>query len=168
MQVRRAAVLSLLLFTVLGSPLAQGVAAAASPCPNLTLLLDTSGSMLENPAGPVGVMDPTPSKRKCNIAIAALSKLVSQYDGVLPIGLSLFPSDGMCGSAKLNISPALFTGQSINSLLSSSAPTSFVPDTPTSASISSLAGMAHPHLLPPRCPETGRTKFRRSPLARQR
>lgn len=142
MQVRRAAVLSLMFFTVLGSPLAPGVAAAASPCPNLTLLLDTSGSMLENPAGPVGVMDPTPSKRKCNIAIAALSKLVSQYDGVLPIGLSLFPSDGMCGSAKLNISPALFTGQSINSLLNSSAPTSFVPDTPTSASISSLAGMA--------------------------
>ena len=141
MQRRRALVLLFSLSLFLGIQLAPS-AGAASPCPNLTLLLDTSGSMLENPAGPVGVMDPTPSKRKCNVAIAALNKLVSEYDGVLPIGLSLFPSDGMCGSAKLNIPPALLTGQSIISLLNTSAPTSFVPDTPTSASISSLAGMA--------------------------
>jgi hypothetical protein len=133
---------ALALVLSLGCLIAHRGVAVASPCPNLTILLDTSGSMLENPAGPVGTEDPTPSKRKCNIAIAALSNLVSEYDGILPIGLSIFPSDGMCGPAKLNIAPALFSGQSIISLLGKSAPTSFTPDTPTSASINSLAGMA--------------------------
>lgn len=115
--------------------------AAAGPCPNLTILLDASGSMLENPAGPAGTIEPTVSKRKSTIAIAALTNLVNTYDGVLPLGLSIFPSDGMCGAAQLNVAPALFTGQSINSLLSKSAPTSFAPDTPTSASISSIGSM---------------------------
>lgn len=115
--------------------------AAAGPCPNLTILFDASGSMLENPAGPAGTIEPTVSKRKSTIAIAALANLVNTYDGVLPIGFSVFPSDGMCGAAKLNVAPALFTGQSITSLLSKSAPADFAPDTPTSASITSLGSM---------------------------
>jgi len=98
--------------------------------------------MLENAAGPTGMLEPTVSKRKSSIAIAALTTLVNNYDGVLPIGLALFPSDGMCGAAKLNVPPALLTKQQINSLLATSAPASFTPDTPTSASITSLAGMA--------------------------
>lgn len=120
----------------------QEAAAVASSCPNLTILLDTSGSMLENPAGPKGMAATTLDQRKSSIAIAALTTLVNTYDGVLPMGLALFPSDGLCGAAKLNVPPALLTKQQINSLLATSAPTSFAPDTPTSASINSLAGMA--------------------------
>ena len=112
---------------------------AAGKCPNLTILLDASGSMLENPAGPQSVQEPDVSKRKYSVAVAALTDLVNLYDGVLPIGLSIFPSDGMCGAAKLDVPPALYTRQQIISLLNSSAPQNFAPDTPTSASIGSLA-----------------------------
>lgn len=116
----------------------ESVALASAKCPNLTILLDASGSMLENPAGPSGAIDPVVANRKYTVAAKALTDLVNLYDGVLPIGMSIFPSDGMCGAATLNIAPALYTRQSIISLLGSSAPASFAPDTPTSASIASL------------------------------
>ncbi len=115
------------------------LAQASSKCPNLTILLDASGSMLENPAGPSNTVESNPANRKYTIAVAALTSLVDLYDGVLPIGLSIFPSDGMCGAATLNIPPAHYTRQAIIDLLNKSAPPSLVPDTPTSASVSSLA-----------------------------
>jgi hypothetical protein len=101
-------------------------------------LLDTSGSMLENPAGPSGVIEPVVANRKYSIAAEALRALVGQYHAVLHIGLAIFPSDGMCGAATLNIPPALDTQERIKILLSNSSPVNFLPDTPTSASINSL------------------------------
>lgn len=124
---------------VMGFLTAGGGAALAAPkCPNLTILLDASGSMLENPAGPSGSLEANVANRKYTIAAQALTELVNLYDGVLPIGMSIFPSDGMCGAANLNIAPALGTRQAIVSLLNGSAPASFAPDTPTSASVASL------------------------------
>lgn len=65
-------------------------AAVAGKCPNLTILLDQSASMAQDP---MGVVQPKGSQSaKWAIATAALTKLNNRFDGLLPIGYSNFPS----------------------------------------------------------------------------
>lgn len=68
--------------------------AAAASCPNLSILLDQSASMAKTPAGNTPLSG---EKSKWDIAVAALSNIITKYDGLLPIGYSNFPyQDSSC------------------------------------------------------------------------
>lgn len=104
---------SLLVGVVVGSP---GAAAAAS-CPSLTIVLERSGSMLWDLAGRTGVSDP--AKQRWGIAKAAIERAVAAYNNKLPIGLTLFPADDLCGtSGTLRVPPGYDTQAAIHAALS--------------------------------------------------
>ncbi len=85
--------------------------AHAGPCPNLAIIVDRSGSMLDNVAG----MPPMAGElSRWQIAKNAITTLVSQYDGKLPIGISYFPRAGnSCGTSSFSVNPGYGTKQSI-------------------------------------------------------
>ena len=103
----------LLLAVVGGFP---GAAAAAS-CPSLTIVLERSGSMLLDLAGHAGVADP--AKQRWGIAKAAIERAVAAYSDKLPIGLTFFPADDLCGaSGTLRVPPGYDTQAAIHAALS--------------------------------------------------
>lgn len=111
----------------LGGPLE----ARGGKCPNLVIVLDRSGSM---DAAPDGSSAP-PGGSRWEIAVKALKELVDTYDGQLPIGLSLFASDGSCAGGKLNIPPAYDTAAQIKMTIEKDSP---ISATPTSETIENL------------------------------
>lgn len=80
----------------------QAAVAGSGKCPNLTILLDQSASMQQDP---MGVLQPKGSPNsKWAIATASLTKLNNRFDGLLPIGYSNFPSaDNGCMTQGLRI-----------------------------------------------------------------
>lgn len=64
--------------------------ALAKPCPTLTILLDQSASMVQNPTG---ATEPDAKKQKWGIATKALTQLNNRYTGFLPIGYGNFPTE---------------------------------------------------------------------------
>lgn len=119
----------LLLLVCLAAPSAHG----AERCPNLVIVLDRSGSMSRNPAGAV---EPDINRRKWTIAVRALKDLLAKYDGQLPIGLSLYSSDGSCGAGSLLVPPAYGTRAQIAMQLDASSPAG---NTPTSSTVRNVA-----------------------------
>lgn len=119
--------LLLALFVVLASP----AYSRAGKCPNLIIVLDKSGSM---DAAPDGSAAP-PGGSRWEIAVKALKELLDTYDGQLPIGLSLFASDGSCAGGKLVIPPGYETSAQIKMTIEKDSPTSA---TPTSETIENL------------------------------
>jgi hypothetical protein len=111
----------------------------AARCPRLTILFDASGSMQANPMGPGNIKETDPTKRKFTIAANATNAFAKAYESQIQLGMALFPSNGMCGAASLSIPPALYNAAKISDLLGRGEPTSFLPDSPTSASITSVA-----------------------------
>src|SRR5215510_4885467 len=61
--------------------------ALAAKCPNLHIVLDSSGSM----SGTI------PGGTRWSVAKDAVNKVVEAYDGRMPIGLTIFPGGG-CNS----------------------------------------------------------------------
>ena len=110
-------VLSLVIPSLLAGVVAScpGVAAAAS-CPALTIVLERSGSMMWDLAGR-SVADP--AKQRWGIAKAAIERAVAAYNNKLPIGLTLFPADDLCGaSGTLRVPPGYDTQAAIHAALS--------------------------------------------------
>lgn len=85
--------------------------AHAGPCPNLAIVVDRSGSMLDNVAGTA----PMPGElSRWQIAKNAITTLVSQYDGKLPIGISFFPrASSSCATSSFAVNPGYGTKQGI-------------------------------------------------------
>lgn len=111
-------VLTLILPSLLASLVAAHPgAAAAARCPSLTIVLERSGSMLLDLAGHPGVAEP--AKQRWGIARAAIERAVAAYNNKLPIGLTLFPADDLCGtSGTLRIPPGYDTLAAIHTALS--------------------------------------------------
>jgi MYXO-CTERM domain-containing protein len=109
-------------------------AGRAEKCPNLVIVLDKSGSMRQAPNGQA---ESDPAKQKWGIAVRALTALVNRYNNQLPIGLSLFPSDGGCGTATLNVPPAYDTAARIIQAMNGSGPGG---STPTCTAVTAIAG----------------------------
>ena len=104
----------LILATTLGSG-----AAFAARCPSLTIVLERSGSMLWDLAGHPIV--PDPNLQRWGIAKAAIERAVAAYNNRLPLGLTLFPSDNLCGSGEsLRVPPAYDTQAAISAALADS------------------------------------------------
>ena len=90
--------------------------AEASRCPSLTIVLERSGSMLLDLAGHSGPSEL--GKTRWGIAAAAIERAVATYNNRLPLGLTLFPADNLCGSAeRLRIAPAYDTQAAISRAL---------------------------------------------------
>lgn len=112
--------------------------AAAGRCPNLTILIDRSGSMKSDLAG----HDPPDTGQMSRWAIAqsGLAAVLGQYDGHLPIGFSYFPTDNSCGSkSSLPVPPDYYTKVNILNTLYAIAPGG---NTPTSYAIGKLRMLA--------------------------
>ncbi len=105
----------------------------AARCPNLVIVLDKSGSMAEAPDNSA----PPPGGSKWELAGKAIQQLLMQYDGQLPIGLSMFASDSNCGPGRLIVAPDYSTSMMILSSIKAARPDSA---TPTSETINSLRG----------------------------
>ena len=115
--------------------LASGSAAAAK-CPNLGILLDRSGSMLYR------IQDNNfatgTELSRWDIASGAVTALLNQYDGLLPIGLAVFPTDSVCTTGSFVVDPAYNTKLDITSRLAGFKPPNIDPDTPTCSAIDTL------------------------------
>lgn len=124
--------LALALATFAASP------ARAAKCPNLGILLDRSGSMLYR------IQDNTfatgAELSRWDIAANAVTALLNQYDGLLPIGFSVFPTDSVCGTGSFVVDPAYKTKDNIIGRLPGFKPPSIDPDTPTCSAIDTLRG----------------------------
>lgn len=110
-------VLSLVIPSLLAGVVAScpGAAAAAS-CPSLTIVLERSGSMMWDLSGR-SIADP--AKQRWGIAKAAIERAVAAYNNKLPIGLTLFPADDLCGaSGTLRVPPGYDTQAAIHAALS--------------------------------------------------
>jgi hypothetical protein len=119
---------------VLLAALSLPAAASAARCPNLVIVLDKSGSMLDGPDG-----RPAPrGQRRWDLAVAAVEEILKRYDGQLPIGLSLFASDAGCAAGKLEVPPEYDSAKKITDRIALVRD----PDsaTPTSETINSLRG----------------------------
>ncbi len=115
--------------------LASGSASAAK-CPNLGILLDRSGSMLyrlQDNNFATGT-----ELSRWDIASGAVTALLNQYDGLLPIGLAVFPTDSVCTTGSFVVEPAYSTKLDITSRLAGFKPPSIDPDTPTCSAIDTL------------------------------
>jgi hypothetical protein len=107
-------------------------------CPSLTIVLERSDSMLLDLAGSPNI--PEASKQRWGIAKAAIARAVADYNNKLPIGMTFFPSDDLCGSqGSLLIPPAYDTQAAIRNAL---ADGSFSPNggwTPTCGAVGKAA-----------------------------
>jgi hypothetical protein len=112
--------------------------APAAKCPNLGILLDRSGSMLYR------IQDNTFASgtelSRWDIAQNAVTALLNQYDGLLPIGFAVFPTDSVCTTGSFVVDPAYNTKTNITSRLPGYKPPDINPDTPTCSAIESLRG----------------------------
>jgi len=114
--------------------LALALPAQADRCPNLAILLDRSGSMNLTPAGG----NPQPGEMtRWQIAQAALTSIINEYDGKLPIGLALFATDNSCATGSFQVAPDYSTKQQFLAALNnaSNAPGG---NTPTCDAINKL------------------------------
>jgi hypothetical protein len=118
--------------------LSAAPAAQAASCPSLTIVLERSEDMLQDMSGSPVV--PEESRQRWGVAKAAIARAVAAYNNKLPIGLTFFPSDDLCGSASdLRVPPAYDTKAAIANAL---ADGSFSPDgggTPTCGAVGRAA-----------------------------
>lgn len=126
------ATLTIIVTLVLG-----GLPAAASGarCPNLAVALDSSGSMQNQPDNSPATM---PMQQKWYIAQQVLGQVLTQYDGKLPIGLSLFPIGNSCSVATdFAVAPAYKTGLAIRAAYTAVTPNG---QTPTCLAVDLIRG----------------------------
>jgi len=93
------------------------IAAEAAKCPLVTIVLDRSGSMDSTP-GPGATMS------KWDIAVAAITKLVNDYQNRLPLGFVTFQEGSSCTdfSAEAVIDPKVNNGPTILAKLNALMP----------------------------------------------
>ena len=134
--------LALALCLGLGVLLGQPTLSGAGKCPNLVMLLDRSGSMLYNLSGSQTSGVPVNSQR-WTIAKNGLTTIINQYDGKLPLGAAVFPSDNDCAAttAGMKVQPAYNTKQALLDALANNAPQSG-NGTPTCAGVHMLRQQA--------------------------
>jgi hypothetical protein len=104
-----------------------GIAALHTPanafkCPNVHIVMDRSGSMSTNMTTSTGGMS-----TRWDIAKNQLKNLLTVYDGLSPVGLSIFPpTSGMC-SSDTPVRPAYFTKSAIAMSLDANGPSGSTP-----------------------------------------
>lgn len=130
--------LALALCLGLGTLVADPAVGVAGKCPNLVMLLDRSGSMLYNLSGSQTSNVPV-AQQRWTIAKSGLTTIVNQYDGKLPLGAAVFPSDNDCAAATtgVKVQPAYGTRQMLLDALANNAPLSG-NGTPTCAAVNML------------------------------
>jgi hypothetical protein len=108
---------------VVASFLVAGVAsrAHATPCPNLMLVVDKTGSMDQDPNG--GNTHPT----KWELARNAVIKIVNMFGDQVPFGIEVFSSDGFDNATcyadtMISIEPAHDTAAQIVALVNATSP----------------------------------------------
>lgn len=117
----RATVTIAVTLAIVGLP----TSARSARCPNLAVALDSSGSMQEQPDNSPAM---TPMQQKWYIAQQVLGQVLAQYDGQLPIGLTLFPSGGTCAlGTSFAVTPAYKTGAAIRAAYTAVTPTGSTP-----------------------------------------
>ena len=99
----------------------EATPADAAKCPNVQLVMDRSGSMISPMTTSTGGMD-----SRWNIAKAQLKSLVSTYDGLSPMGLTIFPRAMGCGGDP-PIRPAYGTKAAITMALDAKGPDGSTP-----------------------------------------
>lgn len=110
-------------------------------CPNLVIVLDASESMGWAPDG----TDPAPpGGSRWEISIKALKEVLDNYGGQMPIGLSVFASDGVCEGGKLVIAPAYDTRDKIKQVIDATKPESSTPTSPTIENLRREAALRDP------------------------
>src|SRR5262245_47620561 len=105
--------------------LCLGGAAHATPCPNIMLVLDQSGSMDEDVNGMYPAVGPT----KWKLMQDAMVALVNKYGVQLPIGLEFFSSnafdDAQCfDDTMISIEPAHDTAADVIAQIKANKPAS--------------------------------------------
>lgn len=96
--------------------------ANAFKCPNVHIVMDRSGSMSTNMTTSTGGMS-----TRWEIAKNQLKNLLTVYDGLSPVGLSIFPpTSGMC-SSDTPVRPAYFTKAAVSTALDASGPSGSTP-----------------------------------------
>jgi hypothetical protein len=90
--------------------------------PNVMLVLDRSFSMI-NSGGPGSVS-------KWHDLKTSVDSLVTSYNAKMNLGVTLFPSDDMCGAGKV-VAPASNNGAAVQMLINASAPGGNTPTGPT-------------------------------------
>jgi von Willebrand factor type A domain len=105
--------------------LCLGGAAHATPCPNLMMVLDQSGSMDEDVNGMYPAVGPT----KWKLLQDAMVALVNKYGAQLPLGIEFFSSnafdDAQCyDDTMISIEPAHDTAADIINLIKTKKPAS--------------------------------------------
>lgn len=116
-----------------------GIAGMASPaqalkCPNVHILMDRSGSMSSTMTTSTGG-----SSTRWDVAKTQLKGLVNVYDGLSPVGLSIFPPVlGMC-NAETPVRPAFYTKTAISAALDMFGPSG---STPTANAVMNVAALS--------------------------
>ena len=112
--------------------------AHAGTCPNLAIIVDRSGSMLDNVAGTTPMAG---ELSRWQIAKNAITTLVSQYDGKLPMGISFFPkATSSCATSGFAVNPGYGTKASILQALDNPQVTPVATAlTPTCGAIDAIA-----------------------------
>ena len=111
-------------FAVMSLLLASASPAFAGACPNIMFVVDQSGSMDEDPTGKL-FGHPT----KWELAIDAVSQVVSTYGAKVPMGLELFTSSGATDKAcfadtMISVEPDHNTSKKIIDTLTAAMPAS--------------------------------------------
>lgn len=109
--------------------------AVAGKCPNLAIVLDKSDSMLGDLAG--NTPPQAGMKTRWQIAKGGLATVLNTYDGQLPIGLALYPTDNSCATSGFRVAPAYNTKNAINTVLV--ADPQVGAGTPTCGAVQSVA-----------------------------
>jgi hypothetical protein len=119
-------------------PAAWPALAHAGTCPNLAIIVDRSGSMLDNVAGTAPMAG---ELSRWQIAKNAITTLVTQYDGKLPMGISFFPkAASSCATSGFAVNPGYGTKASILQALDNPQVTPVAAAlTPTCGAIDAIA-----------------------------
>jgi hypothetical protein len=117
---------------VASSLLLSAGTSSAGKCPNIQIVLDRSGSMIS----------PMDSSTRWATAVNTIKAGVSSLDGMVPIGLSVFPdTDGLCDSVT-SVHPAYSTKTAIFAALDASGPDG---GTPSGTAIRDVAAITELH-----------------------
>lgn len=108
--------LTSLIFAVLAALLAGP--AAADRCPNVQILLDRSGSMLQ---------PTTTGATRWQVATAAVKAVLAKYNGKFPIGMSFFPASQVTCNSHLATVPVYKSQAIIESAMNFILPTGSTP-----------------------------------------